>query len=205
MCALQSIDNPCSLVLSFNHDYRNDTCDCVDFSPFIPARNMRLRWCKSFNFFPKNALLSFHRQRERDWLYHIIVQNYDVGLHSRREPMECDAGTGPFTAFDTPSPSHECYLCAICRLIDIVLLSHSSHIQSQEFSVINISVLLQHFNYTLVWCLILSLVCAVLHLMTFEWHRHLVLLPECACLFPSTSQLLFMFFHFRYRRQIKIS
>ena len=40
--------------------------------------------------------------RERDWFYYIIVQTYGVGLHSRRHPMEFDAGTRPF-AFDAPS------------------------------------------------------------------------------------------------------
>ena len=40
--------------------------------------------------------------RERDCFYYIIVQTYDVGLHSRRHPMEFDAGTRPFAAFDAP-------------------------------------------------------------------------------------------------------
>jgi len=42
-------------------------------------------------------------QRERNCFYHIIVQTYDVGLHSRRHPMEFDAGTRPFASFDAPS------------------------------------------------------------------------------------------------------
>ena len=42
-------------------------------------------------------------RRERDCFYYIIVQTYDVGLHSRRHPMEFDAGTRPFASFDAPS------------------------------------------------------------------------------------------------------
>jgi len=40
---------------------------------------------------------------ERDCFYYIIVQTYDVGLHSRRHPMEFDAGTRPFASLDAPS------------------------------------------------------------------------------------------------------
>ena len=43
------------------------------------------------------------KQRERDCFYYIIKQTYDVGLHSRRHPMEFDAGTRPFASFDSPS------------------------------------------------------------------------------------------------------
>ena len=43
------------------------------------------------------------RERERDCFYYIIVQTYDVGLHSRRHPMEFDAGTRPFASLDAPS------------------------------------------------------------------------------------------------------
>jgi len=43
------------------------------------------------------------RKRERDCFYYIIEQTYDVGLHSRRHPMEFDAGTRPFASFDAPS------------------------------------------------------------------------------------------------------
>jgi len=32
-------------------------------------------------------------EREGDWCHYIIIQTYDVGLHSRRNPMEFDAGT----------------------------------------------------------------------------------------------------------------
>ena len=42
-------------------------------------------------------------ERERDCFYCIIQQTYDVGLHSRRHPMEFDAGTRPFASFDAPS------------------------------------------------------------------------------------------------------
>ena len=42
------------------------------------------------------------RERERDCFYYIIMQSYDVGLHSRRHPMEFDAGTSPFASFDAP-------------------------------------------------------------------------------------------------------
>ena len=42
-------------------------------------------------------------ERERDCFYYIIEQTYDVGLHSRRHPMEFDAGTRPFASFDAPS------------------------------------------------------------------------------------------------------
>jgi len=41
--------------------------------------------------------------RERDCFYYIIEQTYDVGLHSRRHPMEFDVGTRPFASFDAPS------------------------------------------------------------------------------------------------------
>ena len=37
--------------------------------------------------------------RERDYFYYIIVQTYDVGLHSRRHPMGLDAGTRPVPLF----------------------------------------------------------------------------------------------------------
>ena len=40
---------------------------------------------------------------ERDCFDYIITQTYDVGLHSRRHPMEFDAGTRPFTSFDALS------------------------------------------------------------------------------------------------------
>ena len=43
------------------------------------------------------------RERERDCFYYIIEQTYDVGLHSRRHPMEFDAGTRPFASVDAPS------------------------------------------------------------------------------------------------------
>jgi len=42
------------------------------------------------------------RERERDYFYYIIVQTYDVGLHSRRRPVEFDAGRRPFASFDAP-------------------------------------------------------------------------------------------------------
>jgi len=41
--------------------------------------------------------------RERDCFYYIIEQTYDVGLHSRRHPMEFDAGTRSFASFNAPS------------------------------------------------------------------------------------------------------
>jgi len=37
-----------------------------------------------------------NRARERDCLYYIIVQTYDVGLHSRRYLIMLDIGTRPF-------------------------------------------------------------------------------------------------------------
>ena len=37
---------------------------------------------------------------ERDCFYYIIIQTYDVGFHSRRHPMEFDAGTRPLASFD---------------------------------------------------------------------------------------------------------
>jgi len=43
------------------------------------------------------------QNRERDCFYYIIEQTYDVGLHSRRHPMEFDAGTRPFASFNAPS------------------------------------------------------------------------------------------------------
>jgi len=42
------------------------------------------------------------RDRERDCFYYIIVQTYEVGLHSRRHPIEMDAGTRPLASFDAP-------------------------------------------------------------------------------------------------------
>ena len=36
------------------------------------------------------------RERERDCFYYVIIQTYDVGLHSRGHPMEFDAGTRHF-------------------------------------------------------------------------------------------------------------
>ena len=43
------------------------------------------------------------RPKERDCFYYIIEQTYDVGLHSRRHPMEFDACTRPFASFNAPS------------------------------------------------------------------------------------------------------
>ena len=43
------------------------------------------------------------KERERDCFYYIIEQTYDVGLHSRRHPMEFDAGTRPFASFNAPN------------------------------------------------------------------------------------------------------
>jgi hypothetical protein len=37
-----------------------------------------------------------HRDRNIDCFYYIIVQTYEVGLLSRRHPIEMDAGTRPF-------------------------------------------------------------------------------------------------------------
>ena len=45
------------------------------------------------------------RDRERDCFYYIIVQTYEVGLHSRRHPIEMDAGTRPLASFDARSLS----------------------------------------------------------------------------------------------------
>jgi len=42
------------------------------------------------------------RERERDCFYYIVVRTYEVGLHSRRHPIEIDAGTRPFASFDAP-------------------------------------------------------------------------------------------------------
>jgi len=39
---------------------------------------------------------------ERACFYYIIIQTYEVGLHSRRRPIEIDAGTRPFASFDAP-------------------------------------------------------------------------------------------------------
>ena len=39
---------------------------------------------------------------ERDSFYYIIIQTYEVGLHSRRHPIEIDAGTRPFASLDAP-------------------------------------------------------------------------------------------------------
>jgi len=41
-------------------------------------------------------------RNERDGFYYIIIQTYEVGLHSRRHPIEIDAGTRPFASFDAP-------------------------------------------------------------------------------------------------------
>jgi len=40
---------------------------------------------------------------ETDCFYYIIMQTYDVGLHSRKHPMEFDAGSRPFASFDAPN------------------------------------------------------------------------------------------------------
>ena len=39
-------------------------------------------------------------ERERDCFDDILVQTYDVGLHSRRQPMDFYAGTRSFASFD---------------------------------------------------------------------------------------------------------
>jgi len=41
--------------------------------------------------------------RESNCFYYIIEQTYNAGLHSRRHPMEFDAGTRPFASFNAPS------------------------------------------------------------------------------------------------------
>jgi len=43
-----------------------------------------------------------HTCTERDCFYYIIIQTYEVGLHSRRHPIEMDAGTRPFASLDAP-------------------------------------------------------------------------------------------------------
>ena len=45
---------------------------------------------------------------ERDCFYYIIIQTYEVGLHSRRHPIEIDAGSRPFAHNKPPfSPQYE--------------------------------------------------------------------------------------------------
>ena len=39
---------------------------------------------------------------DEDCVYYIIVQTDDIGLHSRRHPMEFDAGSRQFAACDAP-------------------------------------------------------------------------------------------------------
>ena len=43
-----------------------------------------------------------HRDTVRDCFYYIVVRTYEVGLHSRRHPIEMDAGTRPLASFDAP-------------------------------------------------------------------------------------------------------
>jgi len=43
-----------------------------------------------------------HRDTERECFYYIIVQTYEVGLHSRRHPIEMDGGTRALASFDAP-------------------------------------------------------------------------------------------------------
>ena len=50
----------------------------------------------------RDAETQRHRDRKRDYFYYIIVQTYEVGLHSRRHPIEMDAGTRPLASFDAP-------------------------------------------------------------------------------------------------------
>jgi hypothetical protein len=50
----------------------------------------------------RDAETQRRRDRERDYFYYIIVQTYEVGLHSRRHPIEMDAGTRPLASFDVP-------------------------------------------------------------------------------------------------------
>jgi len=45
-------------------------------------------------------LRSRYSKIERDCFYCIIIQTYEVGLRSRRHPIEMDAGTRPFASFD---------------------------------------------------------------------------------------------------------
>jgi len=40
--------------------------------------------------------------RERDYFDYIIMQTYEVGLHSRRHQIEIDADTRPFASLDAP-------------------------------------------------------------------------------------------------------
>ena len=51
---------------------------------------------------PTGQALADERGRERDCSYYIIIQTYEVGLHSRRHPIEINAGTRPFASFDAP-------------------------------------------------------------------------------------------------------
>jgi len=51
----------------------------------------------------KTTIVVWAMCRERDCFYYIIEQTYDVGLHSRRHPMEFDAGTRHFASFNAPS------------------------------------------------------------------------------------------------------
>ena len=59
--------------------------------------------CEGWSTEARNADERSGMQAERDCFYYIIVQTYDVGLHSRRHPMEFDADTRPFASFDAPS------------------------------------------------------------------------------------------------------
>ena len=45
-------------------------------------------------------LRSRYPKVERDCFHCIIVQTYEVGLHSKRHPLEMDAGTRPVASFD---------------------------------------------------------------------------------------------------------
>jgi len=68
----------------------------------------------------------------------------------------------------------------------------------QEFSVINLTGLLQDLYHVMVRCLISLLVCAVLYvIITFT--PYFISSPECADLSPSTCKLLFMFLHLTLR------
>jgi len=73
----------------------------------------------------------------------------------------------------------------------IVLLCPSLHTRSQQFSVINPSVLLQDLLHAVTRCLTPLLVCAVLYVVTCT--PSFISSLECPCLSPSTSPLLFMF------------
>jgi len=131
--------------------------------------------------------MGFHKRESFDY---IIVQTYNIGLHSRKHPMEFDAGTRPFTSFDAPSSYSRAkrerrvgvcvctFACVLCNIEYIVCICMST-------SPICVLAFRGHLHQPLLPCFSDELATACVPLMLAAIHFCIVL--SCWCEnFPSS-------------------